>query len=138
MSKKNEENQIISELNVVPYIDVMLVLLIIFMVTAPLLQHSIEVDLPNTANKNQDVDTVSEPIVITVNENGDYFVNTSTSALNIRELTIEIIALKKINKNKTKVYIRGDKDATYQNVINAISVMKKNGLNNIGLMTNSL
>lgn len=137
--RKNKEVELISELNVVPYIDVMLVLLIIFMVTAPLLQHSVEINLPESVQAEQSVDTASEPIVVTVDKDGLYYINTSDSSLSIREVTIKIIALGRKNSNiKTKVYIRGDKDARYNDIIQVISVLKKNGLRNIGLMSNSI
>lgn len=139
LMKKRDETKLISELNVVPYIDVMLVLLIIFMVTAPLLQHSIEVNLPETAKSEQKVDVTSDPIVVTVSKVGDYFLNTSDEKLTLRSLSIKVLALKKMKKDqKIKVYIRGDKDSSYNDIVRVISTLKKHGLNNIGLMSNSI
>jgi biopolymer transport protein TolR len=139
LSKKNKEVELISELNVVPYIDVMLVLLIIFMVTTPLLQHSVEINLPETVQQEQMVDNISEPIIVTVDKDGFYYINASETALTIRDVTIKVIALGRKNSNiKTKVYIRGDKDARYNDIIKVISVLKNNGLRNIGLMSNSI
>lgn len=135
--KKHAPSNLISELNVVPYIDVMLVLLIIFMVTAQTLQHSIEVDLPESSKSEQTVDTTSEPLVVTVDKMGSYYVNTSTSPLNIRDLTIEVMAMAKLKKGKIRVYIRGDKETKYADIIGVMNVLKKQGLNNIGLMTAS-
>jgi biopolymer transport protein TolR len=139
LSKKNKEVELISELNVVPYIDVMLVLLIIFMVTTPLLQHSVEINLPETVQQDQMVDNLSEPIIVTVDKDGFYYINASETALTIRDVTIKVIALGRKNSNvKTKVYIRGDKDAMYNDIIKVISVLKNNGLRNIGLMSNRI
>lgn len=138
LRRQGNDNDYISELNVVPYIDVMLVLLIIFMITAPMLQHSIEVDLPETSQSEQKVDTASEPIVLTVSIDGLYYLNTSTKPISLREITIKILAINKINKNvKSRVYIRGDKKASYSDVIKAISTLKKSGVRNIGLMSDS-
>jgi biopolymer transport protein TolR len=135
--KKHAPSNLISELNVVPYIDVMLVLLIIFMVTAQTLQHSIEVDLPESSKSEQTVDTTSEPLVVTVDKVGSYYVNTSTSPLNISALTIEVMAMVKLKKGNVRVYIRGDKETKYADIIGVMNVLKKQGLNNIGLMTAS-
>ena len=125
-----------AEINVVPYIDVMLVLLIIFMVTAPLLKQGVDVDLPQAPANPLDVNS-PEPLVVTVDKNGRYFLNASKtpdSALQAEQLVAEIrLAL---DKQKTRpVMVRGDKNGVYQNVISVLVLLQKADIGSVGLVT---
>lgn len=125
-----------AEINVVPYIDVSLVLLIIFMVTAPLLQTGVDVDLPQaearTVDPQQDL-----PIIVSINAEGRLFVdagNEEDVEVDSEELTVRVTdALQK--KPGLPVLIRGDKTVDYGKVVTVMASLKNAGVPSIGLMT---
>jgi len=125
-----------SEINVVPYIDVMLVLLVIFMVTAPLLAEGVKVDLPKTSSKP--IDKVEqEPVVVTVDAKGKYYLNigeTPQNSIDDETLVARVAAVLRHRKG-ADVLIRGDQSVEYGKVILAMSLLQKAGVNNIGLVT---
>ena len=105
---KRSEREPMSEINVTPFVDVMLVLLIIFMVTAPLLTVGVQVDLPETS-----ADTLpeeSEPLTLTINSKGEVFIQ--ESKIEFDNLIIKILAVSK-NRTDTRIYVRGDKTINY-------------------------
>jgi biopolymer transport protein TolR len=127
-----------AEINVVPYIDVSLVLLIIFMVTAPLLQTGVEVELPEAEAKV--IDPVQDlPIIITIKADGQMFLdagNQIDTPIDVNELTGKITdALAK--KPALAVLIRGDKAVDYGKVVTVMAALKNAGVPNVGLMTGS-
>jgi biopolymer transport protein TolR len=125
-----------SEINVVPYIDVMLVLLVIFMITAPLLTKGVEVDLPETSAEPMPQNPI-EPIVLTVDRKGNYYLNIGDAP----DQPIKNDKLKKLvatvlrRKPDTPVLVRGDGKAEYQQIITAMSVLKSAGVPKVGLVT---
>lgn len=124
------------EINVVPYIDVMLVLLIIFMITAPLIQQGVEIDLPQ-ANAETLSDEADEPLVVTVDKQGQYFLDVgedTNKPISTEAMQIKVAAVLR-NKPKTPVMIRGDKDVPYGDVVNAMTSLQGAGVPSIGLMT---
>lgn len=125
-----------SSINVVPYIDVMLVLLIIFMVTAPLLQQGVEVNLPTAASNPIDP-SESETLVVTVDIDGNYYLDTGADADRPKqdnELVTYVAAVLR-NKPKTQVLLRGDKDVNYGKVIGAMVLLQQAGVPNVGFLT---
>ncbi len=124
-----------SDINVVPYIDVMLVLLIIFMVTAPLLQQGVEVDLPNAPSKSLPDDTrQKEPLVVSVDRQGQYYLNQSRVPIATDKLKSEVAA--RLAREPTlPVYVRGDEQAEYRHVVTAMVILQNAGAANIGLIT---
>lgn len=126
----------ISEINVVPYIDVMLVLLIIFMVTAPLLKQGVDVDLPNAPANPLDVNS-PEPIVISVDKKGAMFLNIAPQA----EAEIDADALVKqvkaalVKDPKRPVMVRGDANGPYQNVVTTLVLLQQANVGSVGLVT---
>lgn len=126
----------ISELNVVPYIDVMLVLLIIFMVAAPMLNQGIDVNLPKAEGKNYNLTKDDLPIIITAKSNGEYFieVNGETSKASI-DVVIQRTIEERKNKPKLKVLVKADEDIEYKNVINIMDSLNKNNITDFGLLT---
>ena len=125
-----------AEINVVPYIDVMLVLLIIFMVTAPLLKQGVDVDLPQAPAKALDVNA-PEPVVISVDRDGQYFLNispTPDSALSGDDLVAQISAALAKQKNRP-VMVRGDKNGKYQNVVSLLVLLQRAHIDSVGLVT---
>ena len=138
-----QKRRLMAEINVVPYIDVTLVLLIIFMVTAPIVQQAVTVDLPQTpevVDNNAPATDAEQPVpfVITVTADGAYktsedpFVVLSTKELG--GLVAEVIARTQMN-NKQPIYIQGDRAAPYGKVIHLFTVLKVNGVENVSLMT---
>tara|TARA_Y100000766_G_C18446670_1_gene383932 strand:- start:77 stop:499 length:423 start_codon:yes stop_codon:yes gene_type:complete len=135
------KSKVKSELNVVPYIDVMLVLLIIFMVTAPMLNQGVKVDLPNSKSKTIEIDDSSEVIIWTVDKSGKYYLSNTELEFE-KPLTIkEALAYTKNAKEKNnniKVFLRGDKDARYDSIVVALASLKNLGINNVNLMTKEI
>lgn len=127
-----------SEINVVPYIDVMLVLLIIFMVTAPLLSEGIEVNLPESGAKTLE-ETQEEPLVVSVNREGDYFINLGEQTdkpLEAETLVQRVRAVLRQRSDKT-VYVKGDRDANYGQVVTMMATLQEAGVRDLGLVTRS-
>ena len=125
------------EINVVPYIDVMLVLLVIFMITTPILTQGVKVDLPkSTSEKIPSND--SKPIVVTVNKDGQYFINQGVgnpkASLTASKLSSVVISLSKQSAGKP-VYVRGDSQASYGEVVKAMAFIQKAGVDKVGLVT---
>ena len=128
----------VSEINVVPYIDVMLVLLIIFMITAPLVQQGVEIDLPQ-ASANPMPPEQREPLVITVSKNGDLYLNIGEN--NEKPLEEDLLANRVAavirNHPQTPVLVRGDKAVDYGRVTEAMVLLQAAGVEKVGLMTES-
>ncbi len=134
------KKKVMSEINVVPYIDVMLVLLIIFMITAPLLTQGVKVELPQAAAEAMQNDSEkNEPLVITVNSEGDYFLNVGDdieTPVNHETLVARVAAVLR-HQPGTPVMVRGDKNVTYGKVILAMALLQKAGSPSVGLITES-
>ncbi|MCW9025097.1 MAG: protein TolR [Gammaproteobacteria bacterium] len=125
-----------SEINVVPYIDVMLVLLVIFMVTAPLLTQGVKVELPQTDSTPIEQND-QEPIIISVDSKGNYFLNLgdkTDSPIKPQLLMTRIKAVLKHRQDNT-VYVKGDKNANYGKVVELMALLKQSGVENVGLVT---
>ncbi len=133
MAKKRRA---VSEINVVPYIDVMLVLLIIFMITAPIVQQGVEVELPKLAANSLPPDQ-QEPVILTVSKSGDYYLNIGDDLKKpvTDEVVTQRIALVLKQKPQTPVLVRGDKDAYYGAVTTAMVLLQSAGVEKVGLMT---
>lgn len=131
-----ESKKPVSEMNVVPYIDVMLVLLVIFMITAPLINQGINVELP-AANSDAIDLKKQEPVVITVQKDGSYFMDVGghdKKAASIEEL--ESILEKIIRtKPQTPVLVSGDKEVKYAAVIDLMASLQRAGVINLALLT---
>ena len=133
----SKRKKIIYEMNVIPYIDVMLVLLLVFMIAAPLMYQGLEVNLPETTSKQINLNDFKEPLIIDVNENKKIFViygekfKQLVTMKDLPKVIQSIYKKKKINN----VYIRGDKNVSYQKIIETISILNNSGITNIGLIT---
>ncbi|BCG64050.1 MAG: biopolymer transport protein TolR [Methyloprofundus sp.] len=138
MSRRNRRRKPMAEINVVPYIDVTLVLLIIFMITAPLIQSGVDVDLPQADTKVIDQENMPTPIIITVDKNGQYFIDLGNGEdeepVSAGDLLLLTAAVRK-NKPTTQVYIRGDQQVAYGKVVSVMAGLKESGIPNVGLMT---
>lgn len=130
----------ISEINVVPYIDVMLVLLVIFMATAPLLTQGVEVDLPNTDSKPLS-NEMDDPLVVSVDSERRIFVNTGMPRPGEQGTRATIFSLadqaEKIMgvRPDIPVFVRADETIPYGEVIKVMTVLQRAGAGNVGLIT---
>ncbi|OFC69428.1 protein TolR [Alteromonas confluentis] len=126
----------VSEINVVPYIDVMLVLLIIFMVTAPLISQGVKVELPKaSAQPIEQEDT--PPLIASVDVQGNYYLNIGNdqeTALGTQELTA-LVAEKLKAEPQTPVVVKGDGQVAYNEVIQLMVLLQQAGVPSVGLMT---
>lgn len=132
----HRKRRAIAEINVVPYIDVMLVLLIIFMITAPLLQQGVEIDLPQ-ASANPLPPDQQDPVVLTVNKIGEYFLNIGEHVDDpiSEEVLVHRVAAVLKYQPETPVMVRGDKNVNYGSVTNAMVLLQTAGVDKVGLMT---
>ena len=133
MSKKRRA---VSEINVVPYIDVMLVLLIIFMITAPIVQQGVEIELPKVSANSLPPEQ-QEPVILTVSKPGDYYLNIGDDLKKpvSDDVVMQRIALVLKQKPQTPILVRGDKDADYGSVTTAMVLLQSAGVEKVGLMT---
>jgi biopolymer transport protein TolR len=129
----------IAEINVVPYIDVMLVMLVIFMITAPLLKTGVEVELPQASAKPIK-ETPSEPLVLSVNSDGDYFLSVGAdpeAALDEQSLMALVAAVIRRDPKKS-VLVRGDRSVDYGRVVRAMALLQAAGVPQVGLLTETI
>ncbi len=139
ISRKNGRRKPMAEINVVPYIDVTLVLLIIFMITTPMLQTGVDVDLPQAQSKTveSDSDGANPPIIISIKAEGQYYIK-SDNQTDVPILPEEInarVAEILSNKPKTQVLINADKVVNYGIVVTVMAALKNAGVPTVGLMT---
>jgi len=135
---RRQRKKPMSEINVVPYIDVMLVLLVIFMVTTPLLTQGVAVDLPQAESKPVESKNL-EPLVVTVDVDGNYYVSIGDEQdkpIDHETLVNRVAAVMKY-KPGTPVLVRGDENVNYGKVVVAMSLIQKAGAPNVGLLTES-
>lgn len=135
-NRQRSRKRPMAEMNVVPYIDVMLVLLVIFMITAPLLTQGVKVDLPKAEAEAVDSGD-QEPLVVTVDAAGEYHLNIGDNAgKNIDGDTLkQRVAAVLSRQPKRQVLVRGDKDVNYGRVVNAMVLLKGAGVESVGLVT---
>lgn len=132
----------ISEINLVPYIDVMLVLLLIFMMTAPLLTQGVHVQLPSASAKPMPPEK-APPIIVSVNQQGILFLSTSitpTQPISPQDLMSQVssqLTNAQTEHKQLDVYVKGDRNASYGFVMKAMVLLQKAGANDVGLITKS-
>ena len=144
MDRVRARRRPMAEINVVPYIDVMLVLLVIFMITAPLLNLGVEVELPKADAEPMDTQENDEPLVITVLQNGDLYLNaggdldgTSSGLIDPESLLTIVTAI--VNRNpEIQVLVGGDELANYGQVYGAMVLLQKAGVTKVGLMSDPM
>jgi biopolymer transport protein TolR len=132
-----------AEINVVPYIDVMLVLLIVFMVTAPLLTQGLKVDLPQASSEPIDVDENTETLVVSISADGQFFLSLgATEAEDPEPVALELIGEqvgKIIASNpQIQVFVEGDGQSSYSSFIDLMSVLQAAGVASPNLITKPL
>ena len=119
-----------SEINVTPFVDVMLVLLIIFMVTAPLLTVGVQVDLPESAADSLPDD--QEPLTITINSKGEIFIQ--EHQVTFKKIVPKLLAIAK-NRTDTRIYVRGDKTINYGRVLEVMGRLSGAGFSKVALIS---
>ncbi len=125
--KTSRRRTALSEINVVPLVDIMLVLLIIFMVTAPLLQQGIDVDLPKAKGKDLPPE---ERITIVIKKGGVIYMNDNPVSMN--DMVKKLSAINKLNPN---VFLKADKDVPYGLVVEVMGEIKEAGIEKLGMIT---
>ncbi len=133
MNQRGNNKSFMSEINVTPLVDVMLVLLIIFMVTAPMLMQGVEVNLPQTTTKN--IKTKEEPLMLTVNKEKEIFIEKHRIKLDNLEIKIQKIFE---NRRDKEILLRADKEVPYGFVIKVIAKVKQAGIDKLGMVTEPL
>lgn len=134
--RPKRRSTLLAEINVVPYIDVTLVLLIIFMITAPLLSQGVEVDLPQATSEALARED-KEPIVVSVDKDGVYYINIGENqdqGIDADEIRSRVqIVLR--HQPETSVMVRGDREVDYGKVVTLMSLLQSAGVPNVGLIT---
>ena len=120
----------LSEINVTPFVDVMLVLLIIFMVTAPMMHQGIDVDLPETTTQNLRIR--DEPLELTVQKGGEYFLG--RREIPEAELSDKLAAILR-GLDRKEIFLRADKGARYGAVVTALAAARQAGATKLGMVT---
>lgn len=134
--RHKKKRRLNSEINVVPYIDVMMVLLVIFMVTAPMLTQGVNVELPQAAADPVD-DQDNEPLIVTVDAEGQYFIDVGgdpkqpLDAAVVAERVGKVLAA----NPKKMLLVRGDKNVNYDKVVKLMVLLQQSGAPSVGLVT---
>jgi biopolymer transport protein TolR len=128
--RRGRHHGLIAEINVTPFVDVMLVLLIIFMVAAPLLTVGVPIDLPETQAKALNSET--QPITVSINNKGQVFLQ--ETEIPVDEIVAKLQAISKTGYDE-RIYVRGDKDADYGTVMKVMARISSAGYRNLGLVT---
>jgi biopolymer transport protein TolR len=128
--RRGRHHRLMSEINVTPFVDVMLVLLIIFMVAAPLLTVGVPIDLPETQAKALNSET--QPITISINQTGQ--IHLQETEIPLDELVAKLGAIAKAGYEE-RIYVRGDKTADYGTVMRVMARIQSAGYTRIGLVT---
>jgi biopolymer transport protein TolR len=139
LPKKARGRRLVGEINVVPYIDVMLVLLIIFMITAPLLTQGVKVDLPKAGAEAMEP-SKSDPLVLSVDRDGRMFVSIgSNKDKPVDEATVVARTAAVLRRNpQTQVMVKADRNVAYGKVISAMVLLQRAGAEKVGFITDPL
>ena len=142
MIVRKKKRKPMSEINVVPYIDVMLVLLIVFMVTAPLLNQGIDVDLPRANNQPLSTDETLETLIVSITSNGEYYLSVGATGDQRQSIALETLAAQVgriMNANPTiQVLVEGDAEASWSAMITLITTLQQAGVSNPLFITQPL
>jgi biopolymer transport protein TolR len=126
----SRDSTTISQINVTPLVDVMLVLLVIFMVTAPIIQQGVQVNLPQA--KAAAIPGTDEPLVVSIAKNGRIYLN--DNVMTLHELGAKMRAIRS-NLSDKQVYVRADQDVRYGLVMQTIAELKQAGIDRVGMIT---
>ena len=138
-SPRNGKNGLVADINVTPLVDVMLVLLIIFMVTAPMLTQGVKVDLPQTTSDPIQSDKDVESIIVSVDANGAYYVeigDEGSDPMTLSDLRAQVSKILS-QRASSEILVRGDENVTYGTVVRLMAELQGAGASSIGLITES-
>ncbi|MEQ5834058.1 protein TolR [Marinobacter mangrovi] len=126
-----------AEINVVPYIDVMLVLLVIFMVTAPMMTQGVKVDLPETTSDPMQAPKDVEPVIVSVDANGAYYIEVGDKGSDPMPLPTLTEQVNKVlsGRSQRDVLVRGDRNVQYGTVVRLMAALQSAGATSVGLIT---
>lgn len=134
--RQKKKRKLNADINVVPYIDVMMVLLVIFMITAPMLTQGVSVDLPQAASDPVN-DQDQEPVVVTVDKDGAYYINIGgedTTQVSQEEVSERVEKILNETPNQL-LLVRGDKNVSYEKVVGLMALLQQAGAASVGLVT---
>lgn len=137
MGRRRNRRKPVSEINVVPYIDVMLVLLVVFMVTAPLLTQGVSVELPEAPSEPIKVKDNQETVIVSVKTDGTYYIDLGepqSEAVTLESIAEKVGKIMRVSPD-TPVLVRGDKTVNYGTVIQLMTVLQKAGVPSVGLVS---
>jgi len=129
-NNRNNESKLVSDINVTPLVDVILVLLIIFMVTAPMLQMGIDVNLPRVKSKS--IDVGEEKLILTINKKKEIFINKYKASIDNLKPKLESIFASRIDR---EIFMRADEKVPYGFVVKVMSEVRKAGVDKLGMIT---
>ena len=135
----NDNKHLMSEINVTPFVDVMLVLLVIFMVTAPILYQGVDVNLPKTSSQPIPDASSTKNVIVTLNKDGKIYIEKEEYGLN--ELRVKIRSIiKQSGKSpaEQEIFLRADQDVQYGSVMEVMSSIRSAGIEKVGLITEPL
>lgn len=132
MSVNSPHNKALAEINVIPFCDILLVLLIIFMITAPLMQQGLDVNLPQTTSPS--ISREKTDIVLTMRKSGEIFIGDDPNPVTIGFLERKLADVYK-NKEKKDLFIKADADIRYGEVVQVMALAKNAGIARIGMVT---
>jgi biopolymer transport protein ExbD len=127
---QDDTDEVMNEINMTPLVDVMLVLLIIFIITVPVMKHAVNIDLPSA--KNQPLETRPETIRLSVDAKGDYYLN--QDMIEDKDL-LDMLKVESTKIPQPELHIRGDKNVKYERVAQAMAAAQQAGLRKIGFIT---
>ncbi len=137
MARAGGRRKPMSEINMVPFIDIMMVLLVAFMVSSPMFTQGVQVDLPKTDSKPVEIPKGEEPLVISIKPDGSYYLSlesTGDKPLTLDDMADKVAKIKQA-KPTTLVLVKGDQEASYGSVVKAMAVLQKVGVTDVGLIT---
>ena len=137
LRRSDRKRRQVAEMNVVPYIDVMLVLLVIFMITAPLLKTGVDVSLPKSEAEPIATGESNEPMILTVTANGQFYLSVGAAPDEplARDAAFQLAAAVIRQEPNTRVLVAGDEGVAYGEVVKAMTILQAAGAEEIGLMT---
>ncbi|OAZ96250.1 protein TolR [Halomonas sp. G11] len=134
--KRGGQRKPMGEINVVPFIDVMLVLLVIFMITAPMLNQGVDVELPQVSSQPIESQEDNDPIIISIDREGQYYLSLGDDSTQVSadDITRRVSAIIE-QRPDTPVMVRGDQNVAYGEVVVLMSSLQRSGVANVGLIS---
>ena len=130
MKSSRDSNGPLSEINIIPLVDVMLVLLIVFMITAPMMQHGMNIDIPKVTTKS--LPTKDEPQILNITKDQRLVLNEKKLAVKDLKAAIQLLFA---NKSTKEIYLRADKEVSYGFVVSCMGLIREAGVEKINIVT---